>query len=87
MQNLNQMGCFLSERGLVYCFQLWVKFNKSTYLKLNVAYNNMQRRLLRYNRLDSASCMIVNNSIDNFDALLRKNIYGLENMFMTLKII
>ena len=28
-----------------------------------------------YNRWDSANCMFVNNSIDNFDALLRKKIY------------
>ena len=36
---------------------------------------NMHRRILGYNRWDSASNMFVSNAIDNFDASLRKNIY------------
>ena len=44
-------------------------------MKLKVAYN-MHRHILGYNRWDSASCMFANYSIDNFDALLCKNIYG-----------
>ena len=39
------------------------------------AYNNMHRRILGYNRWDSASNIFVSNAIDNFDANLRKNIY------------
>ena len=35
----------------------------------------MHRRILDYNRWDSASNMFVSNAIDNFDASLRKNIY------------
>ena len=50
--------------------------NKSTYLKLKVAYNNIHRKILGYNRWDSASCMFVNNIIVTFDALLSKNIDG-----------
>ena len=57
----------------IYCSQLWVNFKKSTYAKLKVAYNNMHRRILGYNRWDSASNMFVSNVIDNFDANLRKN--------------
>ena len=53
----------------IYCSQPWVNFNKSTYSKLKVAYNNMHRRMLGYN-------LFVNNSIDKFDTLLCKNIYG-----------
>ena len=34
----------------IYCSQLWVNFNKGTYLKLKVAYNNMHRRILGYHR-------------------------------------
>ena len=34
----------------------------------------MHRRILGYNRWDSASNMFVSNAIDNFDASLRKNI-------------
>ena len=37
----------------------------------------MHRRILGYSRRDSASGMFANNAIDTFDALLRKNIYGL----------
>ena len=46
----------------IYCSQLWVNFNKSTYLKLKVAYNNIHRHMLGYNRWNSASCMFVNKS-------------------------
>ena len=42
---------------------------------VKAAYNNMYRRILGYNKWDSASNMFVNNAIDNFDANLRKNIY------------
>ena len=55
----------------IYCSQIWVNFKKSTYAKLKVAYNNMHRRILGYNRWDSASNMFVSNAIDNFDASLR----------------
>ena len=41
---------------------------------IKVAYNNMHRRILGYNRWGSASNMFVSNAIDNFDASLRKNI-------------
>ena len=43
----------------------------------------MHRRILGYNRRDSANSMFANNAIDTFDALLRKNIYGLKNAFLT----
>ena len=65
-----------------YC-QLWVNFNKGSYLKAKVAYNNMHRQIFGFNRRDSASSMFANNAIDTFDALLRKNIYGLKNTFLT----
>ena len=71
----------------IYCSQLWVNFSKSTYLKLKVAYNNMHRQILGYNSWDSASCMFVSNSIDNFDTQLHKNGYGFRKRFMTLKLI
>ena len=69
-----------------YCSHLWVNFNKATYNKLRVAYNNVYRRILGYSRRDSkntivyynvlgdsASNMFVTNGIDNFDTLIRKN--------------
>ena len=66
----------------IYCSQL-----KSTCLKLKVAYSNTHRQILGYNSWDSAICMFANNSINNFDALLKRIFMVLENGFMTLKII
>ena len=36
----------------------------------------MYRRILGYRRRDSASQMYAFNCIDNFDALMRKNVHG-----------
>ena len=44
----------------------------------------MHRRILGYNRRDSASSMFANNAIDTFDALLRKNIYGLKKRIFNI---
>ncbi len=57
-----------------YCSHLWVSYNKSTYNKLRVAFNNVYRRILGYTRRDSASNMFVSNRLDNFDMLMRKNV-------------
>ena len=46
---------------------------------IKVAYSNMLRQILGYNRQDIASRTCVSNSIDNFDVLLPKNIYGFRN--------
>ena len=59
-----------------YCSHLWINFNKATYNKLRVAYNNVYRRILGYSRRDSASNMCVTNRIDNFDTLIKKNVYN-----------
>ena len=67
-----------------YCCQLWVNFNKGSYLKAKVAYNNMRRRILGYSRRDSASGMFASNAIDTFDALLHKNIYGLKKRILNI---
>ena len=67
-----------------YCCQLWVNFNKGSYLKAKVAYNNRHRQILGYNRWDSASSMFANNAIDTFDALLRKNIYGFKKRIFNI---
>ena len=66
-----------------YC-QLWVNFNKGSYLKAQVAYNNMHRRILGYSRRDSASGMFANNAINTFDTLLRKNIYGFKRRIFNI---
>ncbi|KAK2158914.1 hypothetical protein NP493_1758g00006 [Ridgeia piscesae] len=63
--------------GTTYCCQLWVNFNKGSYLKAKVAYNNMHSRILGYSRRDSASSMFANNA-NTLDSLSSKNIYGLK---------
>ena len=68
-----------------YCSHLWVNFNKVTYNKLRVAYNNVYRRILGYSRRDSASNMFVTNGIDNFDTLIRKNVYSFRSRVQSIK--
>jgi len=67
-----------------YCTHLWVQYNKCTYSKLRVAFNNVYRRILGFNRSDSASHMYVSNRIDNFDMVLRKNVYGFMHRVCTI---
>ena len=59
-----------------YCSHLWARFNKYSYSKLNVAFNNVYRRILGYKKYESASHMFVTSHVDNFDAFMRKNVYG-----------
>ena len=65
----------------IYCFQLWVNLNKGTYLKAKVDYNDMHTWILGSSRWSSASSMCVNNAIDTFYVLRRKNISGIETYF------
>jgi hypothetical protein len=55
-----------------YCPYLWRTTTKQALSKLRVAYNNIYRRILGYNKWDSASNMFVSHRIDSFDARLRK---------------
>ena len=59
-----------------YCSHLWVRYNKYSYSKLRIAFNNVYRRLLGFRKCDSASQMYVSHNIDNFDAFMRKNVHG-----------
>ena len=43
---------------------------------MEVAYNNVFRRFLGYDRFFSASQMFVENRVDNFGARMRRLIYG-----------
>ena len=62
-----------------YCSHLWVNYTKHIYSKLRVAFNKMYKLILGLNKFDSASHMYVTNGLDNFDAFMRKNIYGFMN--------
>ena len=68
-----------------YRSHLWVNFNKATYNKLRVDYNNVYRRILGYSRRDSASNMSITNRIDNFDTLIRKNVYNFRSRVQCIK--
>jgi hypothetical protein len=59
-----------------YCCQLWSNYKVSTYNKLRVAFNNVFRSLLKLKRDCSISAYMVNNHVNSFYGLLRKQIYG-----------
>ena len=59
-----------------YCCYLWTAYKKSTFDKLRVAFNNAYRRVLNLPWRCSASAMYANNSIQNFEAAIRKSTYG-----------
>lgn len=62
-----------------YCPSMWTKYNKATFSKLRVAYNNVYRRILGLPRHSSASEMYVANDLDNIEAMLRKNVYSFKS--------
>ena len=59
-----------------YCGYLWSDYKAKTFSKLRVAFNNVYRRVLGLPKWSSASEMYVTDNIENFEALLRKVIYG-----------
>ena len=59
-----------------HCCYLWTAYKKSTFDKLRVAFNNAYRRVLNLPWRCSASAMYANNSIQNFEAVIRKSTYG-----------
>ena len=62
--------------GSFYCSYLWSQYNKSSFSKIRVAYNNLYRKILHVTPRSSASKMFVDNNIPNFEALLRKEIFS-----------
>ena len=59
-----------------YCCYLWTAYKKSTFDILLVAFNNAYRRVLSQPWRCSASAMYANFGINNFQATIRKSIYG-----------
>ena len=59
-----------------YCGYLWSDYKASTFSKLRVAFNNVYRRVLGLPQWSSASGMYATHNIENFEALLRKTLYG-----------
>ena len=54
----------------------WANYQKTTFSKIPVAYNNVYGKILDVSRRSSASAMFVTKDIPNFEALLRKSIYS-----------
>ena len=59
-----------------YCGYLWSDHKAKTFSKLRVAFNNVYRRVLGLPTWSSASEMYATHNIEDFEALLRKVIYG-----------
>ena len=59
-----------------YCPALWSDFKMYSFDKMRVAFNNVHRKLLGYERRDSASQMFVFNDLCNIESLLRKCIHS-----------
>ena len=59
-----------------YCLFLWTHHKKSTPSKLRVAFNNVNRRILKLPPRSSASTMYEVNHIDSFEILVRKRVVG-----------
>ena len=60
----------------MYTAFLWCDFTKRQYRQLEVAYNNVFRRLMGYDKYCSASGMFVENRTDGFDARVRQLVYS-----------
>ena len=71
-----KLQLFMSYCGSMYTAFLWWDFTKRQYRHLEVAYNNVFRRLMGYDKYCSASGMYVENRTDGFDARVRKLVYG-----------
>ena len=58
-----------------YCGYLWTHYNKTSFSKIRVAYNDLYRKILHVSRCSSASAMFVNNNIPTFECLIRRKIF------------
>lgn len=67
---------FMSYCSSFYTAHLWCEYTKKQYKQLQVAYNNVFRKLLGYDRFCSASDMFVTNRVDTFDVRIRRLIFG-----------
>ena len=73
---------FSSYCGSLYTCHLWCNYTVRQYRQMHVAYNNVFRRLMGYHKFCSASGMFVENRIDNFDARIRRLVYGFYQRLM-----
>ena len=69
--------------GSFYCSYLWTSYKKKSFSKIRVAYNNFYRKLLHVSGRSSASAMFVENTIPNFECLIRRDIYSFTTRLKT----
>ena len=89
-RHLRTPGLAFISGQLVYSvfFQFWVNVNKCTQtIQLHTTTRADRGQSSAHHNRDTASCMFVNNSITDFDALLCKNIYGFRKCVMILRMI
>ena len=55
---------------------LWTHYNKASFSKIRVAYNDLYRKNFHVSRRSSASAMFVNNNIPTFECLIRRDIFS-----------
>ena len=67
---------FVSYCGSMYTVFIWCDFTKKQYRQMEVAYNNLFRRLMGYDKYCSASGVFVENRADGFDARVRTLVYS-----------
>ena len=71
-----KLQLFMSYSGSMYTAFLLCDFTQRKYRQLEVAYNNVFRKFLGYDKYCSASSMFIENRTDGFDARIRKLVYG-----------
>ena len=64
---------FQSYCTALYCPFLWIDYNKSTFSKIRVAFNNAYRKIFGLPKRGSAIAMYATHTICNFETMLRKN--------------
>ena len=57
----------------MYCSHLWWNYDREIYKRIEVAYNNCFRKLMRYKICISASRMFLDNRVHHFSVLRRKS--------------
>lgn len=60
-----------------YCSSVWSVFNKSTFYKLKMAYNNVFRKFFNVKRQNSISGKMLDFKIDPFSVVVRKSCLSL----------
>ena len=61
--------------GSFYCSYMWTFYNKASFSKIRIAYNDLYRKILHVSRRSSASANFVNNNFPTYECLIRRDIF------------